>query len=441
MKGNKFIGDFLKRIKRPICLTPDKEYKLVTIKMNHNGVVLRGLKKGSEIKSKMFEVKEGDFILSGIDARNGAFGIVPKELDGAIVTNDFWYFDIDEDIINKNLFLELTSTSWFDEICNRGSDGTTQRIRLQKDKFFNQKINLPLPKEQARLIEKLHSIKSKQARLLSYNNEQIENVSFLKSSILEEAVCGKLTEDWRKNNPDIAPATELLKQIKLSKQKLVDDKKLKKEKPLQPLKNIEKPFKLPNSWAWSRLGEAGVFERGKSKHRPRKDPSLFDNGIYPFVQTGDVAQSKKNGFIINTYNKKYNEKGLAQSRIWEKDTLCITIAANIAETGYLGMQACFPDSVVGFTSLIDKSISKYIKYYIELTRDDIEKYAPATAQKNINLGIINSLSVPIPPLMELKIIVQKVEELMRFCASLESEILQNKLYTQKLLQSVIKETF
>ena len=98
------IGDFLKRIKRPIQLIDDQEYKLVTIKMNHNGVVLREHKKGALIKSKMYEVKKGDFILSGIDARNGAFGIVPPELDGAIVTNDFWYFEIDANIIAKRLF-------------------------------------------------------------------------------------------------------------------------------------------------------------------------------------------------------------------------------------------------------------------------------------------------------------------------------------------------
>lgn len=83
----------------------------------------------------MYLVKEGDFILSGIDARNGAFGIITKELEDAIVTNDFWYFEIDEGIILKELFLELTATSWFDEICKRGSDGTTQRIRLQKINF------------------------------------------------------------------------------------------------------------------------------------------------------------------------------------------------------------------------------------------------------------------------------------------------------------------
>ena len=99
------IGDFLKRIKRPIDLKPNQEYNLVTIKMNHKGVVLRGKKKGQDIKSKMFEVKEGDFILSGIDARNGAFGIVGKDLEGAIVTNDFWYFEIDnkEEIAQQNI--------------------------------------------------------------------------------------------------------------------------------------------------------------------------------------------------------------------------------------------------------------------------------------------------------------------------------------------------
>ena len=98
------IGDFLKRIKRPVKLVDDQDYKLVTIKINHNGVLLRELKKGALIKSKMYEVTNGDFILSGIDARNGAFGIVPPELNGAIVTNDFWYFEIDESIISKRLF-------------------------------------------------------------------------------------------------------------------------------------------------------------------------------------------------------------------------------------------------------------------------------------------------------------------------------------------------
>ena len=115
----------------------------------------------------MYQVKAGDFILSGIDARNGAFGIVPPELDGAIVTNDFWYFEIDEHVVDKSFFLELTSTRYFDEICRKGSDGTTQRIRLQKDKFFNQTIYLPEISEQREFNNRFQSLKKNNNELSS----------------------------------------------------------------------------------------------------------------------------------------------------------------------------------------------------------------------------------------------------------------------------------
>lgn len=183
MASSYLISDFLHRIKRPIELETHVEYKLVTIKMNHNGLVLRERKKGNEIKSNMYLVKTGDFILSGIDARNGAFGIIPEELDDAIVTNDFWYFEIDEEIILKELFLELTATVWFDEICKKGSDGTTQRIRLQKDKFFNQTVWLPEKDEQETILDKIKLVNN----LKKENQTQKNILESLLQSILYEA--------------------------------------------------------------------------------------------------------------------------------------------------------------------------------------------------------------------------------------------------------------
>jgi type I restriction enzyme M protein len=180
------IGDFLKRIKRPIPLLMDKSYKLVTIRMHQKGVKMRSQKFGRDIKSKMYEVKEGDFILSGIDARNGAFGIVSKELDGAIVTSDFWYFDIDESIIDKLFFLELTSTDWFDDLCKKGSDGTTQRIRLQKDKFFNQMIQLPKLNDQKKLVSKFVTLSDVGSNL----KESILQIELTKQTILNEIFDG-----------------------------------------------------------------------------------------------------------------------------------------------------------------------------------------------------------------------------------------------------------
>lgn len=107
-----------------------------------------------------------------------------------------------------------------------------------------------------------------------------------------------------------------------------------------------------------KLDQLGSVNRGKSKHRPRNDPELY-GGKYPFIQTGDVKHSP---FYITTHSQTYNEKGLAQSKLWDTGTLCITIAANIADTAILSYPACFPDSIIGFIAAPDKSHTKYVKY-------------------------------------------------------------------------------
>jgi len=164
---------------------------------------------------------------------------------------------------------------------------------------------------------------------------------------------------------------------------------------------------LPKGWVWTPLPNLGELNRGKSKHRPRNDPKLFE-GKYPFIQTGDVRNS--NG-IIKSYSQTYNEFGLKQSRLWSENTLCITIAANIAETALLGIQACFPDSIVGFSSDERICAVKYVFYFIKTVKDKLESYAPATAQKNINLETLRNLFIPLPPITEQHRIVAKIEEL------------------------------
>ncbi len=435
------IGDVLKRIKRPVVLEDHNEYKLVTVKLHHKGAKLRECKKGCDIGSKMYEVKSEDFILSGIDARNGAFGIVGDDLDGAIVTNDFWYFELNKELIDKHFFLELTSTQWFDDICRLGSDGTTQRIRLQKERFFNQDIYLPSIEKQKEFSERFLLLKAKKQTLNEQNSFQKAHLDLLRQQILRDAITSKLSTDWRAENPDAEPASKLLEQIKAEKEKLIANKKIKKVNPLPPISEGSVPFELPERWKWCRLGNVGLFERGKSKHRPRNDKILFNNGDIPLVQTGDVAQSKKTNYQVNTCKTYYNEIGLKQSRLWSKGTLCITIAANIAETGFLGMDACFPDSVVGFNPLIDEITSKYVQIFIEVSKSNIQEYAPATAQKNINLDIISQLSIPLPPRAEQRAIVAKVERLMGYVSQLQEKIAQNANNAETLMQSFLAEVF
>lgn len=432
------IGDFLHRIRRPIDLNPEQQYKLVTIKMNHKGVVLREEKLAANIKSKMYVVKEGDFILSGIDARNGAFGIVPKELDGAIVTNDFWYFSLDESIVGKQLFLELTSTQWFDEICRKGSDGTTQRIRLQKNKFFNQEIHLPPMEEQGAFISSFVSSKKNNYNLKTELTHQQTLLKKLRQQILQEAIEGKLTADWREQNPDVEPASKLLARIQAEKAQLIEDKKIKKQKPLLPISEKEKPFELPDGWVWCRLATLFGFidYRGKT-------PNKLSSGIRLIT-----ARNVKNGSLsvepADFISKKEYSERMTRGFPAKGDLLFTTEAPlgnicmlNIDEEISTGQRLI---TFQGYSSEITNRIflyfilSPFYQYFL------IKKATGMTA-KGIKASKLKEMLIPLPPLQEQKAIVTKVESLLTLCDQLETQITNNQSHAEQLMQAILKEAF
>lgn len=152
------------------------------------------------------------------------------------------------------------------------------------------------------------------------------------------------------------------------------------------------PATNSKGWPLRQFGDVGRLDRGKSRHRPR-DASVLYGGPYPFIQTGDVANS---GGRIRSYMATYSEVGLAQSRLWSAGTLCITIAANIAKTGVLEFDACFPDSVVGFVPG-DLVRVGFVQAWLGFLQPTLEANAPQAAQKNINLEILRALPIPIPP--------------------------------------------
>lgn len=152
------------------------------------------------------------------------------------------------------------------------------------------------------------------------------------------------------------------------------------------------PVTNPMGWKEEGLGVLGELNRGVSKHRPRNAPKLL-GGKYPLIQTGEVSKAI---LYITDYSNTYSELGLQQSRMWKKETLCITIAANIAKTAILCFDACFPDSIVGFASG-DKTNQIFIHYWFSFFQQLLEAQAPESAQKNINLKILNELQVISPP--------------------------------------------
>ena len=193
---------------------------------------------------------------------------------------------------------------------------------------------------------------------------------------------------------------------------------------------------LPEGWVWVALPQLGEIGRGKSKHRPRDDAKLY-GGTYPFIQTGDVRKSDGS---IRDYNQTYSDFGLQQSRLWPNGTLCITIAANIAETGILALPACFPDSVVGFVS-DEPMLTRFVEVFIRTIREKLEQFAPATAQKNINLATLENIMAPLPPLAEQRRIVAEVDRRLSIVREVEAEVDANLKRAQTLRQAVLARAF
>lgn len=194
---------------------------------------------------------------------------------------------------------------------------------------------------------------------------------------------------------------------------------------------------LPEGWAWATMPQLGELNRGKSKHRPRDDARLY-GGPYPFIQTGDVRKS--NG-TIRDHTQTYSEFGLQQSRLWPEGTLCITIAANIAATGILKFKACFPDSVVGFTQNGNSATTRYVEFFIRTAKEKLEQFAPATAQKNINLDVLQNVAVPLPPLAEQTRIVAEVERRLSVIEELEAVASDNLQRAARLRQAILQQAY
>lgn len=183
------------------------------------------------------------------------------------------------------------------------------------------------------------------------------------------------------------------------------------------------------NWNFVTLDKLGEISRGKSKHRPRNDSSLF-GGKYPFIQTADV---KAAGMYLTKYSETYNDRGLAQSKIWPKGTLCITIAANIADTTILGIDACFPDSVMGFIPFENVANVKFVKYSFDILQRDCKNISQGTAQDNLSWKKLSTIKFPMPSID----IQNKIVDIL----STYDDLIENNQKQIKLLEEAVQRLY
>lgn len=435
------IGDFL--TERTGRYKPDNptisQYQRLD-KIDFSGIIHISNK---PTKTDMILVQPGDLVISGINVAKGAVTVY-QGTEPVCATIHYSSYAFNEKIVDLDFFKFFVKSPAFLEALKRQVKGGI-KTEIKPKHLLPLEISIPDLSEQKRIVATVSNNLKKTEDLQKEIDSQKEYVKLLRQNILQDAIEGKLTADWRKSHPVIKgnpdyDAEALFEKIQIENSE-INKKSVRSSSNIQDKMDDDFKIEIPDNWLFVNLSQLGTLERGRSKHRPRNDNCLFANGTIPFVQTGDVSQSKYYGYKIQPASKFYNETGLAQSKLWKAGTLCITIAANIAETGFLTYEACFPDSVVGFKSYIAGSFSTFVRYYIDSIKQILEKYAPATAQKNINLGILETLKIPLPPVAEQAEIIRIVELQFETIALLELQIQERETYTKQLMQSILKDAF
>lgn len=334
-----------------------------------------------EVENKRTEVSNGDVLLT-IVGTIGRCAIAPAEVKNICLQRSVAVLKPNPTkILSRFLMYSLMSMS---DYLNSRARGVAQKgIYLETIRSLN--VPLPSLTTQQKIVEKLDAIFAEIDRATMATEANVKNAEALFQSYLIE-VFESGGEDW-------------------IERKLVDI--------------------------------SSYMGRGKSKHRPRNDPSLY-GGNYPFIQTGDVRNSDK---FITSYTQTYNEKGLAQSKLWKANTVCITIAANIAEIGVLGFDACFPDSVIGIVVDKEKVSEDFLYLMLLFAQQRIKDKSKGSAQENINLGTFEDMFFKVAPLSEQSIIVDKFNDLKSSIDSIrDSNLLKLKELTS-IRNSILKQAF
>jgi len=410
---------------------------------NKVGITITDHKKSKDL-SKYQLIEEGDFAYNPYRINVGSIGLVPNGIRG-LVSPAYVVFKTNKDLIPELLFDFLKSNDGLFQI-GKYARGTVRKA-LRFEDLCQVEMIVPSIGIQKCILKKKESVEIEVNDLKTELTHQQALLKKLRQQILQEAIEGKLTEEWRANNPDVEPASELLKRIQAEKEQLIKDKKIKKQKPLPPISEEEKPFELPAEWAWCRLGNIGnatnyPFVDGPFGSAINTKKDYISRGV-PVLRMMNVKPFR---FITKSF--KYVEKNKYQQftrhNVLPGDILFSKVGAGVGESCIVPKDFSYGMlSTTGITRMRVGQIviNKYLCNFLNLNIDNFMKLARKSLQPFLNMTQIKTFHFPLPPLAEQKAIAAKVEKLLAVCDQLEIQISRNQTHAEQLMQSVLKEAF
>lgn len=402
---------------------------------NEEGIIKT--KYAAEDKAEDYKIIEkGCFAYNPYRVNVGSIGLVSDNTRGLISPAYVIFKPKPNAIIPELLFKFLKSDEGLRQIKFYARGTVRQALRFED--LCNIEITIPEFEEQQILYNKLISSQQASNVLDAELKNQLELLKKLRQQLLQDAVHGKLVEQ----NPKDEPASELLKKIKAEKQKLIAEKKLKKEKELSPIKPEEIPFEIPENWVWCRLGEiCDTITKGSSPNWQGVQYVDEDKGIL-FITSKNVDSFRIDLTKATYVEEKFNEIE-PRSILKKGDLLTNIVGASIGRTALFDLDiiANINQAVCILRiehELIDKT------FLLNLMNSDLalkmmfeSQFAPGRA--NLSMGNIANFTIPLPPLAEQNRIVQKLDELMQYCNEMEASIKQSESQNEKLLQQVLRE--
>lgn len=442
------IEKYLKQLKREVILKPDIEYDLLGVKWYGKGVFIREKKLGNEIKAKkLFKVNAGDFIYNRLFAWKSSFAIIPEEYEGCLVSGEFPVFIKKSNEVNTDFLLQYILLPHNIDKVNKLSTGmsSVSRKRFKENSFLSFQIPDLDKNQQKKISDKISKHQSINQNIDGELDQQQSILKQLRQAILQEAVEGKLTAQWRKQNPELIAgenhAARLLEQIKAEKERLVKEGKIKKQKPLPPVSEKEKPFELPEGWVWCRLGELCDFI---TKGTTPSTHELKAEGDIPFLKVYNIVNQKidflnKPQFINRKIHEKFN-----RSKVYPGDVLMNIVGPPLGKVAIV--PTLYPEWNINQALAIFRPLKKemnlliYLYLVLGFGIKNIHTLG-VVGQDNISLEQCRNIFFPLSTVAEQKIIVEKVNLLMAKIDALEEQVKSRKEQAEQLMQAVLREAF
>ena len=405
------IGEFLKRNKTAVTIEDDKTYKRATIKVRNGGIFLRDEEIGSKIGTKnQFLIFKGQFLLSKIDARNGAFGVVPEELDGGIITGNFWTFDVNYDIVNPHYLALLTTTKAFVDFCEQASNGTTNRHYLQEPLFLNIKVPVPSLAEQNKLVEEYN-------KQMIVADNLVQECQTIDNNILQ----------YFDNDIGLKQSARKTKLLSLMRYADISNRwdsfavtnMLSASVPIYPLGNFIKDIATGTT--------------------PPTSKKEYFNGDIKFYTPSDI---RGNMYLTNT-ERTLTQKAIddKKARVFHKgDILFVGIGSTVGKVGIVNDQMVSSNQQITGITLNNKEIyPEYAFYYLHYHKDLTTAEHSKTTLPIVNQEKIANIPIPVPAMAQQIEMVEHMNEMRNKIGTLYRSSIKSRIKALKNFETQIFE--